>query len=103
MTPSFKRLVAAVAIIAVVLPLAACQPPPPIFEKPGATLQEFSADKLRCQAISRGMDGSSVAFGSPMFVAIAAAAANKRQQGYFETCMQAEGYSIMPTQYGASR
>jgi hypothetical protein len=69
----------------------------------GATLQSFSADKLKCQAISQGMAGDQLAFGSLMFVAIAADANRRQKQGYFETCMQADGYTIVPTQYGVAR
>lgn len=62
-----------------------------LWDKPGATQQDFAQDRYRCQQ-ETASSGNYTAAGSLMFIAIAQSQARKNQQAMFSSCMEAAGY-----------
>lgn len=75
------------------LALTACQRVPN-FVKPGANSQDFARAKLTCMETANSTVGGYMAIGSPLMVAAAAGGNQEAKQQVFETCMQADGWTI---------
>lgn len=98
-----KKIACAAALLA--LSLSACAPM--VWDKAGATQQEFSVDDAKCKLMARGMNpGDFYAQGSTGFVAGAAAvnvigtAVGQRQT--YQECMTASGYTLRQNAAGAA-
>ncbi len=92
-------------VLTVVLSAAACAPI--VWDKPGATQAEFSADNYTCEAQARALSpGGSYAQGRIGFVVaatlVSALATAADQNALYRDCMSAHGY--MPRQaYAAAQ
>lgn len=85
-------------LLAIML-LAGCASKPVIMHKDHATVEEFDKDQYRC-AQETADAGNYRAFGSPLFVAMAADAARKNRRQMFRMCMAASGWHVVPKRKG---
>lgn len=81
-------------LIVVSLVLAGCAAKPIVWDHPEhpVTATQFAQDRYQCdqETASRG---NYFAAGAPLFIAIAASAAQKQRVAVFQECMEARGYT----------
>jgi hypothetical protein len=78
----------------VLLGLAACAIEPHYYSKPGYTDQSFAADKLDCYERAKRDVGSTLAIGSPLFIAGQQRRITEEQLAVIDACMEARGYAV---------
>jgi hypothetical protein len=82
------------AALAATLLVTACAHPTVWDGPPGTDQAQFHRDNLECAMQAKALNGDGIAFGPPLFVAVAIAAHQQAAQQAHDECMLGKSYTV---------